>query len=127
MNNIYEITSENWQTKIGGFGQIVEDLEDFNQRISIVLNTIKGSVPHNPAFGSDIWEYIDLPIGEAIPNIVREATDSLQAWIPELDFVIAAKPQNNNVDNIARGNLVISVDWTFKNTTIGDNVEIKPQ
>lgn len=122
--SIFEITSQNWQPKFGEFGQIVEDIEDYNQRIKIVLFSIKGSVAHNPTFGSDIWQYVDFPVGEAIPNIVREATDSLEAWIPELDFAISAKSKLNPVSQLAKGNIVISIDWKFKETNIGTNTEV---
>ena len=39
--------------------------------------TPKGSVPHRPEFGSDIWRYLDLPTDEAVPHVIREGIAAL--------------------------------------------------
>lgn len=78
--NLDEIKSVDWQFKLNEIGSIVEGLEDVDQCIKIILMTRKGSDLHRPEFGSDIWQYIDYPVNEAIPNIIREAYDAIKLW-----------------------------------------------
>ena len=77
MTNLNEIIYIDWQLKFNSIGGIAEGVGDINQCIAIILLTNKGSVPHQPTFGSDIYKYIDYLVNEAIPNIVREATDAI--------------------------------------------------
>ncbi len=72
MTNLNEIKSVNWQPKLNEIGSVVEDLDDIDQCIRIILMTRKGSDPHRPEFGSDIWQYIDAPVNITIPNIIRK-------------------------------------------------------
>jgi len=80
MTNLNEIKSVDWQPKLDEIGNIVEGMDDIDQCIKIILMTRKGSDTHRPEFGSDIWQYIDYPVNEAIPNIIREAYDSIALW-----------------------------------------------
>ena len=80
MTNLNEITYVDWQLKLNTIGGVAEGADDINQCIAIILLTKKGSVPHRPTFGSDIYKYIDYPVNEATPNIVREATDAITMW-----------------------------------------------
>jgi hypothetical protein len=80
MARLEEIKSVDWQPKLNQIGNVVEGIEDIDQCIKIILMTRKGTDPHRPEFGSDIWQYIDYPINEAIPNIIREAFDAIALW-----------------------------------------------
>lgn len=77
---INEIKSVDWQPKLNQIGDIVEGIDDIDQCIKIILMTKKGSDPHRPEFGSDIWQYIDCPVNEAVPNIIRESIDAISIW-----------------------------------------------
>jgi len=77
---INEIKSVDWQPKLNQIGSVVEGLDDIDQCIKIILMTRKGTDPHRPEFGSDIWQYIDYPVNEASPNIIREAYDAINIW-----------------------------------------------
>lgn len=66
--------------------------------------TPKGSVPHRPEFGSDIWRYLDLPTGEAIPHVVREGIEALRRWEPRIEVVRMVPLELN-------AHLHISVEW----------------
>lgn len=80
MTTLNEIKSVEWQPKLNEIGSVAEGIDDIDQCIYIILTTRKGSDPHRPEFGSDIWQYLDSPINEAIPNIIREAIDAINLW-----------------------------------------------
>lgn len=82
MASFKDVTSIDWSSKLGGFGQVVEGLDDIRQCIFIILQTQKGSVPHRLDFGCDLWRYIDLPVPAAKPQIIREVTQALSRWEP---------------------------------------------
>ncbi|WP_456436912.1 GPW/gp25 family protein [Desulfurobacterium sp.] len=71
------------QLKLGAIGEIVEGIEDLRQRIKVVLETPKGFDPHRPEFGSNIWQWVDRPFTEAMPNVIAEAYDAIEKWIPD--------------------------------------------
>ena len=71
------------QLKLGAIGQVVEGIEDLRQRIKIVLETPKGFDPHRPEFGSDIWRWVDRPFTEALPNVIAEAYEAIEKWVPD--------------------------------------------
>ena len=102
-----EITASDWSIKVGDPGNVVEGIEDVDQCIGIILTTIKGSDPHRPLFGCDAWLYLDWPIPDAIPNVIREAVDSLEMWEPRID-IVRVYPQ---VDGAT---ITVVVEWKFK-------------
>jgi phage baseplate assembly protein W len=117
MIKIDDISSVDWQPKLGEIGAVVENIEDINQCIGIILTTPKGSDPHRPEFGSDIYKYIDYPVNEAIPNIIREAIDAINTWEPRVDI----KGIKAEVD-IA--NIMLKIEWILKETGESKSIEV---
>lgn len=74
------ITATDWQPKLGAPGAVVEGAADIDQCIQIILTTPKGSVPHRPDFGSDLWRYLGRPIDAARPNVIRETVEAIGRW-----------------------------------------------
>ena len=109
MANLQDIKSVDWQPKLNEIGSVVEDLDDIDQCIRIILMTRKGSDPHRPEFGSDIWQYIDAPINVAIPNIIREAMDAINIWETRVQI-------NAITAQIDDSNIYLSIDRQVKNT-----------
>lgn len=68
-------------------GQVVTDVDDIAQCIATILETPRGSDPHRPLFGSLVHLYIDAPINEARPHVVREVFQALRDWEPRIDVV----------------------------------------
>jgi len=68
-----------WQPALEGDG-FVEDLDDILQCVNTILTTPKGSQPLRLDFGSDVHLYVDHPINQARPHIVRESVESLRQW-----------------------------------------------
>ncbi len=118
VTNINEIYSKDWSPKLGSVGEIVENFEDIDQCIKIILTTPKGSVPHRPEFGSDLWQYIDRPINEAIPGIVKEIINSINTWEKRVEI---RKITHETINE----NLVLYIDWVLKNTKSGSLTVVK--
>jgi hypothetical protein len=83
---VSDIRTTDWQPKLGAIGEVVEDMDDIDQCIRTILSTPKGSVPHQPDFGSDVWRYLDWPIAAARPNVVREIVDAIALWEPRVEI-----------------------------------------
>ena len=109
MTTLNEITYVDWQYKLNKIGSVAEGAEDINQCIAIILTTRKGSVPHRPTFGSDIYKYVDYPVNEAVPNIIREATDAITLWETRINL----KSVSVEINNIQ---ITLKVEWTLKDS-----------
>lgn len=103
-NTALPVYSLDWQPQLGA-DALVEGYDDIGQCIKIILLTRKGSDPHRPDFGSDLWRYIDYPQNRAVPHLVREAVDALRRWEPRLTGVTVSVAHNI-------GNIVLTVTWT---------------
>lgn len=114
MTTLNEITYVDWQYKLNKIGSVAEGVEDINQCIAIILLTQKGSDPLRPAFGSDIYKYIDYPINSAKANIIRESIEAIEKWETRIkvDSVIV---------EIKETQIKIQIQWSLKssNTTTG--------
>ena len=101
---IQDITASDWSPKLGEIGAVVEEADDIAQCIAVILNTPKGSRAHEPEFGSDLWRYLDYPVNEAIPNIVREAIDALTIWEPRIKLVLVSP-------KVAGSQITLQIEW----------------
>lgn len=82
--NVSEISTENWQVSTGAFGEIVQGNADIVQAIGIILNTVPGSDPLRPSFGSDLFKQVDAPAQQARANIKRIITQDVEFWEPRV-------------------------------------------
>jgi len=117
MTNLQDIKSVDWQPKLNEIGSVVEDLDDIDQCIRIILMTRKGSDPHRPEFGSDLWQYIDAPVNIAIPNIIREAMDAINIWETRVQI-------NAITAEIDESNIYLKIDRQIKSTDISGVLEV---
>jgi len=101
---IQDITASDWSPKLGEIGAVVEEADDIAQCIAVILNTPKGSRAHEPEFGSGLWRYLDYPVNEAIPNIVREAIDALTIWEPRIKLVLVSP-------KVAGSQITLQIEW----------------
>lgn len=79
MTRLSDITSMHWQPSLSGDG-VVEGVQDVSQSIGVILRTPRGSNPHRPTFGSNLYLYMDYPVHQVIPHLVREAADAIKEW-----------------------------------------------
>ena len=92
-----------WQPSLSGDG-VVEGVQDVDQAIRIILRTPKGSDPHRPDFGSNIHLYLDYPIDQAVPHLVREAVEAIRQWEPRCELVKVSP-------SIEEAQITLRVQW----------------
>ena len=109
-----DIASADWSLKLGVIGDVVQGLDDVEQCIAIILTTPKGSDPLRPTFGTDLWRFIDNPIGFAIPAVVREVTSSVSMWEPRITLQSVSVKPVNDLGSQAGAHLNVSVSWKLK-------------
>lgn len=86
----HEMTSRHYATgdaawsqiALHRYGEVVENLRDIDQCIRVILGTPYGSDALRPAFGSELWRYIDYPSNEVSPYLIRESYDAIKRWEP---------------------------------------------
>ena len=117
MANLQDIKSVDWQPKLNEIGSVVEGAGDIDQCIRIILMTRKGSDPHRPEFGSDIWQYIDAPVNIAIPNIIREAMDAINIWETRVQI-------NSITAEIDNENIKLNIDRQIIGTDTSGSIEV---
>ena len=119
MTTLKEITYVEWQQKLNGIGEVAEGVDDINQCIALIIMTRKGSVPHRPTFGSDVYKYVDYPVNEARPNIIRETIDAINLWETRIKV-------NSVIVDIENEHIKIKVQWKLRdNSATNGTAEIK--
>ncbi len=109
--DLRDIRALHWQPRLAADGEVVEGVADVAQAIRIILTTPKGSDPHRPEFGSDIWRYIDWPVTEVRPQIVREVREAISAWEPRAEVLsVSVEPANGRLWVRVRWRLVDALD-----------------
>ena len=102
-----------------GIGNVVQGIADINQCIGIILSTPKGSDPFRPTFACDIWQFLDLPMTVARPQLVREIVEALTKWEPRIR-VLSVIIEGPTPDAISQ--LIVTITWQLKidTTRIGN-------
>lgn len=109
-----DITSADWSLKLGAIGQVVQGVADVDQCVAIILTTPLGSDPLRPTFGCDIWRYIDHPISQSLPAIVRDLTAALTLWEPRITLVNVTGVPVLDTTTQSGAHLDVSVTWQLK-------------
>lgn len=113
-----QITTAHWQPHIGKPGQVLRDADDVKQCIATILQTPKGADPLRPTFGFDGWQYIDWPINQARPYLVREILQAL-AWEPRITIdTVAVDVQ----DTAPYQHLIANIMWHWSNDVLGSSI-----
>lgn len=82
-----DIQSADWSLALGEQGAVVEDVDDIDQCIRTILGTRRGSVPLEPLFGCDAWQWLDAPVDIALPNVVGDVLAALAMWERRADIL----------------------------------------
>lgn len=116
--NISDIKSADWALATSGIREVVEGIDDINQCIAIVLSTKKGSDPFRPAFGSDIWDWIDRPVNTALPNMKRAIFEAVGLWEPRVTVTSVSHEYQNEAGANApvQSGIRFRVFWKLKKT-----------
>jgi uncharacterized protein len=113
-----EIKSADWSLMLdsaglagSGIGSVVTGVDDVDQCIAIILTTPKGSDVLRPTFGTDLWKYIDAPISQAGPAVVREVTQSITQWEPRVKVLSVISTPMFNITTQPGAHIEITVAW----------------
>jgi|SRR6185369_3077828 phage baseplate assembly protein W len=113
-----DIKSADWSLMLdpagrpgSGIGAVVMGVDDVDQCIAIILTTPKGSDVLRPTFGTDLWKYIDAPISEAGPAVVREVTQSITQWEPRVKVLSVMTLPLTGVVAQPGAHVEITVSW----------------
>jgi uncharacterized protein len=101
------IYARHWQPALGSPGEVVAGVDDINQCIKVLLTTPRGSEPLRPRFGCDAWKFLDMPVTEVKPYLVRAIAESLGEFEPRARLVQVRL----NGQDAAAGRLGITVVW----------------
>lgn len=115
MVNMSDITAADWSIRLNEPGSVVENLDDINQCIKVILETPKGSRAHEPLFGCDVWQFLDQPLGEALPRIINAVIEAVEEWEPraKLTSVVPATTE------AASGKITLRLEWQLKDYDAG--------
>ena len=75
----------------------VTGIVQLEQEIRTVLATRKGSVPLDRDFGIT-WDYVDLPLSEAMQYMVAEIGQQLERYVPRIKVRDISFASDNPVD-----------------------------
>ena len=79
MQNVFDVDMRRKKgVRIGAAG-----LDGLEQEIRTLLSTRKGSVPLDRDFGLT-WQYVDLPMPEAMPYMIAEIARQLEKYVPRI-------------------------------------------
>jgi phage baseplate assembly protein W len=105
-----EIKASNWSLSLTTFGDVVQGLAEISQAIMVIVTTQRGSDPLRPDFGSDIYQYVDRPMNEAIPRMVKSAYDAINIWETRVTLTRVMPIIS------ADGSVEFTIEWTEKTT-----------
>lgn len=83
-------------------------LDQLAQEIRTVLATRKGSVPLDRDFGL-AWDYVDLPLTEAMPWMVAEIGMQLEKYVPRIKVRDIAFDSENPVEGILQPTVTVEI------------------
>ena len=113
--DVRTIESTYWSPKLGTAGEIVENVEDINQCIEIILTTPAGSDPHRPDFANRLGDYIDRPITEVTPLLIKEVYASILKWETRVELNDVKVSPTSDL-----GKVEITVLWSIPNSIINE-------
>jgi phage baseplate assembly protein W len=113
-----DIKSADWSLMLdslrqpgSGIGKVVKGVDDVDQCIAIILTTPKGTDVLRPTFGTDLWKYIDAPIGQVGPAVVREVTQSITQWEPRVKVLSVTTTPLSGIVTQPGAHVEITVVW----------------
>lgn len=104
MQNILTISMASpAQARIGATG-----IAQLEQEIRTVLATRKGSVPLDRDFGLS-WDFIDLPITEAMQHMVAEIGQQLEKHVPRIRVRDIVFTSTNPVEGLLQPTVTVEI------------------
>ncbi len=104
MQNIFEVDMRKKQgILIGATG-----LDGLEQEIRMLLATRKGSVPLDRDYGLT-WEYVDLPMPEAMPYMIAEIASQLEKYVPRIKVRDIMFKSDDPVEGILQPTVTVEI------------------
>ncbi len=104
-----DIVQTNWSLSLDNIGEVVQGLDEISQCIILIVKTQKGSDPLRLDFGSDLFLYIDKPISESLPKVMKSIVDSINLWEPRVEVTKVFYSVNS-------GTTDFTIKWTERIT-----------
>ncbi len=111
--------SLHWQPSLTDDG-IVEGFADVEQAIHIILSTPKGSVPHRPEFGCDVYRLLDGDFHKIAPLFIAQATDAILTFEPRIENVKITAKQYGKDKGFAGS--IFNIAWTPIDSLVPQNM-----
>ena len=110
MQNILTVSmSKPSGVKIGATG-----IAQLEQEIRTILATRKASVPLDRDFGLT-WDYIDLPLTEAMPYMVAEIGQQLEKYVPRIKVRDIVFDSDDPVEGILKPTVTVEIRQEYLN------------
>lgn len=97
-----------WSFSLNEMGGINSGFDDVSQSMLIILNTVKGSNPLRPDFGSDIWRFVDMPINVAIPMVKAEIIKQIGLFEPRAEI------KSVTHELVGNSQVVFTISWVLR-------------
>lgn len=111
-------SAESLITNLGGWRRIISNTK-FNDDIRVLLETKKGTLIGDPAFGSNLHELLFEPANEATASQIRqEVAHTIESNFANVSIKyvdVAFRPQT----------IKVGIGYTFINTNVGDTAIIE--
>ena len=105
------IDAPQWSMAMSGLGKIVTEIDDIRQCIDIIVRTRKGSSPFWPDFGCGIFDWLDQPMTQAAPRIVRDIETAIKRWETRVVIQDISYTLEND------GKMIIKLYWSVASGT----------
>lgn len=104
MGPVFEVDMRKKQgIRVGATG-----LEGLTQEIRMLLATRKGSVPLDRDYGLT-WEYVDLPMPEAMPYMIAEIASQLEKYVPRIKVRDIMFKSDDPVEGILQPTVTVEI------------------
>lgn len=110
------ITSSNWQLSPTVYGKVDEGIDDINSCIGNALKTPLGSDCLRPWFGSGIYKFVDKPLNQSIPSIMKEITDAVKICEKRIILTKVTFTLNPDLAKVPGGNF--SILWQLSDSDL---------
>lgn len=105
--------------------KIVQGIDDIKQSWYIILNTIKGSDPMRPNFGSGMFEYLDKPINIILTDLYLDIITSLEKFEPRAKITKVSLSNQNEIVNIVIEGVYTQTGDIITSTIDVTNLELR--
>jgi hypothetical protein len=102
---VQDIRAAYWQPRLSHLGEIVEDVEDIHQCLTVILTTQQGSDALRPDFALNLMDYVDRPIGDVSAGLITDIIDAVTRWEQRCQILKA------EVTAEAPATLILSLTW----------------